>query len=134
MNWNNDSLYVIGNIRKLNPVKISGNFAIWTYNGQLYLKDLQNGTNKLIASFADNIGEVTDNGIVVYTHFTPVSNTRNIVKFISNNYVPITNNDFSKFNVGPLTDCSNIVFIKTDYWKLVANHPCICTTVKLKMK
>jgi hypothetical protein len=113
--WNANVLYPLGPANSASSLKVAFNNAIWSNDSVLYFRNLQTVANTIISSTAGNDNnDVASNGAVAYW-----SNDYNIYRFANSTSTLLTNNAGNKWNVFPLTDGKNIVYINQD--------PC-CTT------
>lgn len=108
VDWNAGSLYTFpyGVVVLDN---LAGNYATWSNDSLLYLRNLQTATNTLVSSIGSSENQVASNGSVAY-----MANDHNIYRFANNISTLISNNAGDKWNNGPVTNGSNIVYNKVN--------------------
>ena len=110
--WRNGSL----STKDLNStwIAVSGNYLAYTTpplgSGPLYRTDVTTGTDVLVAQSSGNTdNDVAENGDVAYW-----TSSYDVVRYRDGTNTPVTTDgSLSNKNVYPLTDGTNIVFIKT---------------------
>jgi hypothetical protein len=108
--WDAGSLDSLGPLNSTQSLRVSGHYAIWSNATELYLRDLQTDSVIKVYSSTNNWGsDIASNGVVAYG-----GNDHNIYRFANNSSTAITNGSDNKWNMGPLTDGSNIVYTKAD--------------------
>lgn len=109
--WNNSLLYDLGLIRGYVSLKVAGDYAIWSLDRTLWLRNLTTKTNLIVSSSAGSsstsyYSDVADNGVIAYR-----SSDYEIEQYKDGVQTTLTN-DPVLWNTGVLTDGHGFVYRK----------------------
>jgi hypothetical protein len=108
--WHAGSLNSLGPLNSGLALRVSGNYAIWSNDSILHLRQLQMATDSIISSSALNWGnDLAASGVVTYA-----GTDYNIYRYANNSSTQITNRSDNKSNLYPATDGSHIVYTRGD--------------------
>jgi hypothetical protein len=114
--WRNGALVDLGTLNS--GLIVAGSWALWSNARNLYRRDLAAGTNLQLSSEANNhLNDITETGVVVYGT-GPSSNGGgdfyDVYRFDGSTTTRLTADaDNTSWNVFPVTDGTNVVYLST---------------------